>query len=75
MKLYIFHRHLIISIHLANRCFDRLASFRQNNHIYVYYHHWVNTSDGGLLIPNGIIGPVISAFARTFLVSIRYIYV
>ena len=66
MELYIFHRHLIIIIHLDNWCFDHYASFRQNNHIYVDYHHWDDTSDDGLLNSNGIIGPVISASALSW---------
>jgi len=32
--------------------------------IYVfYYYHWVNTSAGGLLVPEGIIRPVVGASA------------
>jgi len=26
----------------------------------MHYYHWVDTSDGGLLVPEGIIRPVIS---------------
>jgi hypothetical protein len=35
-----------------------------------YYHHWVDASAGGLLIPEGIIRPVVSASALTWF--IRY---
>jgi hypothetical protein len=35
-------------------------------YIYVfYYYHWVDTSAGGLLVPDGIIRPVGSASALT----------
>jgi hypothetical protein len=27
----------------------------------LYYYHWINTSAGGLLVPEGIIRPVVSA--------------
>ena len=37
-----------------------------------YYYHWVHTSAGGLLVPDGIIRPVVSASALTWF--IRYIY-
>jgi hypothetical protein len=30
-----------------------------------YYYHWVDTSAGGLLVPEGIIQPVVSASALT----------
>ena len=31
-----------------------------------YYYHWVDTSAGGLLVPEGIIRPVVSASALTW---------
>ena len=37
-----------------------------------YYYHWVDTSAGGLLVPEGIIHTVVSASALTWF--IRYIY-
>jgi hypothetical protein len=37
-----------------------------------YYYHWVDTSAGELLVPEGIIRPVVSASALTWF--IRYIY-
>jgi hypothetical protein len=37
-----------------------------------YYYHWVDTSADGLLVPEGIIHPVVSASALTWF--IRYIY-
>ena len=37
-----------------------------------YYYHWVGTSVCGLLVPHGIIRPVISALALTWFN--RYIY-
>ena len=37
-----------------------------------YYYHWVDTSDDGLLVHEGIICPVVSASALKWL--IRYIY-
>jgi len=30
-----------------------------------YYYHWVDTSAGGLLVPEGIIRPVVSVSALT----------
>ena len=38
----------------------------------LYYYHWVDTSSGGLLVPEGITRPVVSASALTWF--IRYIY-
>ena len=32
-----------------------------------FYHHWANTSAGGLLVPDGIILPVVSVLALTWL--------
>ena len=41
-------------------------------YIYVfYYFHWIDTSVGGLLVPDGSIRPVVSASALTLLT--RYI--
>jgi hypothetical protein len=37
-----------------------------------YYYHWVDTSASGLLFPEGIIRPVVSVSALTWV--IRYIY-
>jgi hypothetical protein len=37
-----------------------------------YIYDWVNTSAGGVLIPEGIIRPVVNASALTWF--IRYIY-
>jgi len=37
-----------------------------------YYYHWVDISAGGLLVPEGIMHPVVSVSALTFF--IRYIY-
>ena len=36
-----------------------------------YYYHWVDTSAGGLLVPEGIIRTVVNASALTWF--IRYI--
>ena len=33
----------------------------------LFYHHWANTSAGGLLVPDGIILPVVSVLAPTWL--------
>jgi hypothetical protein len=43
-------------------------------HVYIsfYYYHWVDTTAGGLLVPDGIIRPVVSASAQTWF--IKYIY-
>jgi len=42
-------------------------------YIYVfYYFHWVDSSAGGLLVPDGIIRPVVSASALTLFT--RYIF-
>jgi len=38
----------------------------------LYYYHWVDTSTGGLLVPEDIICPVVSVFALTWF--IRFIY-
>jgi hypothetical protein len=38
----------------------------------LYYHHWVDTSAGGLLVPKGIILPMVSVSAQTWF--IRYIF-
>lgn len=37
----------------------------------LYYYHWVDTSVGGLLVPDGIINPVVSYLA--LIRFIRYI--
>ena len=37
-----------------------------------YYYHWVDTSAGGQLVPEGIIRPVVSASALTWFIT--YIY-
>jgi hypothetical protein len=37
-----------------------------------YYYYWVDTPDDGLLVPEGIIRPVVSASALIWF--IRYIY-
>ena len=37
-----------------------------------YYYHWVDISASGLLFPEGIIRPVVSVSALTWV--IRYIY-
>jgi hypothetical protein len=37
-----------------------------------HYYHWVDTSAGGLLVPEAIIHPVANASALTWF--IRYIY-
>jgi hypothetical protein len=38
----------------------------------IYYYYWVDTSAGGLQVPEGIIRPVVGASALTWF--IRYIY-
>jgi hypothetical protein len=45
---------------------------RRARSILYNYYHWIDTSADGLLVPEGIIRPVISASALTCL--IRYIY-
>jgi hypothetical protein len=38
-------------------------------HIHVFfYYHWGNTSAGGLLVPGGIILPVVSGSAQTWFI-------
>ena len=34
-----------------------------------YYYHWVDTSAGKLLVPEGIIRPVVSAAALTWFIT------
>jgi len=47
--------------------------FRKHKaYLRLYYYHWVNTSSGGILVPEGIIRPVVSASVLTWF--IRYIY-
>jgi len=41
--------------------------------LHFYYYHWVGTSAGRLLVPNGIIRPVVSASTLTWF--IRYIFI
>jgi hypothetical protein len=50
-------------------CIEKLCT-----HVYIsfYYYHWVDTTAGGLLVPDGIIRPVVSASAQTWF--IKYIY-
>ena len=40
--------------------------------IWYNYYHWIDTSAGGLLIPEGIIRPVVSASALAWFIG--YIY-
>jgi len=41
--------------------------------IYVfYYYHWVDTSAGGLLVPNGIIHPLYGNFRLTGFITYTY---
>jgi hypothetical protein len=44
-----------------------------NWYLHLYYYHWVDTSAGGLLVPEGIIRPVGSGSALTLF--IRYIFI
>ena len=37
-----------------------------------YYYHWVDTTAGGLLVPEGIIRPVVSASALTTISKIHF---
>ena len=41
-------------------------------YFWLYYYHWVDTSAGGLLVPKGIIRPVVTASALAWVVG--YIY-
>jgi hypothetical protein len=41
-------------------------------YLFFYYYHWVHTTAGGLLVPEGIIRPVVSVSALTWF--IRYVY-
>ena len=34
-------------------------------HLHLYYYHWVDTSAGGLIVPESIIRPVVSVSALT----------
>ena len=54
--------------------FDIKGELNENFDIYVfYYYHWVDTSAGGLLVPKGIIRPVVSVVSALPW-FIRYIY-
>jgi hypothetical protein len=37
-----------------------------------YYYHWIDTSAGGLLVPEGIISPVVSVSALTWFIRYNY---
>ena len=41
-------------------------------YVFIYYHHWADTSVGGLLVPECIIQPVVSVSALTWFIG--YIY-
>ena len=48
-----------------------------SKHVRTYadiYYHWVYTSAGGLLVPEGIIHPVISISVLTLFFFFRYMY-
>jgi hypothetical protein len=38
----------------------------------IMYYNWVDTSDGGLLVPDGIIRPLVSSSALTWFII--YVY-
>jgi hypothetical protein len=40
-----------------------------------FYYHWVDTSDGGLLVPDGIIRPIVSDSELTLFIIYFYILV
>jgi hypothetical protein len=42
------------------------------NYIRFYYHSWVDTSSGGLLVPESIIRPIVSASALTWFITNMY---
>jgi hypothetical protein len=60
----------ILSVH--DDGYSRNASCALNWISTFYCYHWVDTSPGGLLVPEGIIRPVVSVSALTWF--IRYIY-
>jgi len=39
-----------------------------------YYYHWVDTSAGGLLVPEGIIHPIVGVSALTWLIKYMETY-
>jgi hypothetical protein len=54
--------------------FDIEGELNENFDIYdFYYYYWVDTSAGGLLVPQGIIRPVVSVVSALPW-FIRYIY-
>ena len=52
--------------------FPETRSMHLIRYLRLYYYHWVDTSTGRLLVPDGIIRPVVSASTLTW--CIRYIY-
>jgi len=46
-----------------------------NWYLRFYYYHWVDTSAGGLLVPEGIILPVVSVSSLTWFIRyLRFYY-
>ena len=41
--------------------------------ILFYYYHWVETPAGGLLVPEGIIRPVVSVSTLTWFIRYNFI--
>ena len=52
--------------------YSRNASCALNLNICFYYYHWFDASAGGLLVPEGIIRPVVGVSVLKWF--IRYIY-
>jgi len=42
----------------------------QIRYLGLYYYHWVDTSAGGLLVPEGIIHRVVSVSAKSWLIRL-----
>ena len=62
----------VIDMQISNGC---SIEFRSKNALCArslistfYYHHWVDTSAGGLLVLEGIIPPVVSVSALTWFI-------
>ena len=62
----------VIDMQISNGC---SIEFRSKNALCArslistfYYHHWVDTSAGGLFVPEGIIRPVVSVSALTWFI-------
>ena len=43
-------------------------------YLHFYYYHWVDTSGGGLLVPEGIVRPVVSVSVLTWFIRYLCLY-